>query len=347
MKKARLYSQPERSTKGGSLPGCDPRLERQRTLTLRNDKMRAGFRDDALAAERGETAVDGMVAGVLKAIVLERFRTESAGVLEPGIESRNGSPTPGSASSSPQPSTMSESHPPELPGPTRVPLWKRCIDLALLGCTVWAWLPLALLVTGLLKIVSPGPALYRQRRVGFRGKPFTIFKFRSMHLNSETRTHEQYVAHLMQADSPMTKLDNLDPRLIPCGRFLRTTGLDELPQILNVLCGEMSLVGPRPCTEVEFDRYLPEQRARVNAPPGITGFWQVNGKNKTTFNEMVTMDISYVSRMSPALDLAIIGKTIPTLLRQTYESFAVHPVKARVNGVALAKSNFERSQIPS
>ena len=170
-----------------------------------------------------------------------------------------------------------------------------------------------------VKIVSPGPAFYRQHRVGFRGRPFMIFKFRSMHVNADTRSHEEYVEQLMQEDSPMTKLDASDARLIPGGRFLRATGLDELPQILNVIRGEMSLVGPRPCTLVEFERYRPEQRHRVNAPPGITGYWQVNGKNRTTFNEMIAMDIFYTKNMSLALDLAIIGKTIPAILRQTLE----------------------------
>jgi exopolysaccharide production protein ExoY len=148
-----------------------------------------------------------------------------------------------------------------------------------------------------------------------------IFKFRTMHVNAETRTHEEYFAHLMQVDCPMTKLDARgDRRLIRCGRFLRASGLDELPQVFNVLRGEMSLVGPRPCLPTEFRRYQVWQHERVNAPPGLTGYWQVNGKNRTTFKEMMDMDIFYARNMSIGLDLIIMLKTVPALLEQVLES---------------------------
>ena len=155
-----------------------------------------------------------------------------------------------------------------------------------------------------------------------------IFKFRTMHVNADTRTHAEYFAYLMQADCPMTKLDADDSRLIACGRFLRATGLDELPQIFNVLRGEMSLVGPRPCLPHEFQRYETWQQARVNVLPGLTGYWQVNGKNKTTFNEMIAMDIFYADHMSFWVDLTIILKTIPALIAQTSKSRA----QKRANG---------------
>ncbi len=123
---------------------------------------------------------------------------------------------------------------------------------------------------------------------------FPIWKFRTMQASAETQTHEHYFRELMEVDCPMTKLDAYgDPRLAPFGRFLRASSLDELPQIFNVLCGEMSLVGPRPCTPNEFAHYERWQRERVNGLPGLTGHWQVNGKNKTTFNEMITMDFFY------------------------------------------------------
>ena len=115
----------------------------------------------------------------------------------------------------------------------------------------------------------------------------------------------------------MTKLDACgDPRIIPLGRLLRASGLDELPQIFNVLKGDMSLVGPRPCTAHEFDRYTDRQRQRFNAPPGLTGYWQVNGKNRTTFSEMISMDTYYANHMSLGMDIQIILKTFPTILRQ-------------------------------
>jgi lipopolysaccharide/colanic/teichoic acid biosynthesis glycosyltransferase len=199
---------------------------------------------------------------------------------------------------------------------TQFPKWKRIVDLGILICMVWLWLPLTLLVMCAVKLASSGPSFYRQPRIGYRGKTFTIYKFRTMHVSAETRSHEEYLAKLMAGDAPMTKLDASDPRLVPGGRFLRATGLDELPQIFNVIRGDMSLVGPRPCTLAEFQRYRPEHRGRISAPPGITGLWQVNGKNKTSFSEMVAMDVFYAKNMSFWLDLAIIGRTIPAIVRQ-------------------------------
>jgi len=178
-----------------------------------------------------------------------------------------------------------------------------------------------ILIMGSIRFISPGPIFYRQERVGYRRNRFMIFKFRTMHVNTETRTHEEYFAHLMRVDRPMAKLDGKgDSRLIACGRLLRASGLDELPQIFNVLRGEMSLVGPRPCLPHEFERYEPWQRKRVYALPGLTGYWQVNGKNKTTFKEMIAMDVFYSRNMSIWLDLSIILKTVPVLIGQALES---------------------------
>jgi len=142
-----------------------------------------------------------------------------------------------------------------------------------------------------------------------------------MKLSAETQTHEHYFEQLMRIDCPMTKLDAFsDPRLAPFGRILRASGLDELPQIFNVLCGEMSLVGSRPCTPNEFAHYEPWQRERVNGLPGLTGYWQVNGKNKTTFNEMIAMDLFYLKNMSILLDLKIMLKTCAVIAGQLFES---------------------------
>ena len=142
-----------------------------------------------------------------------------------------------------------------------------------------------------------------------------------MKLSAETQTHERYFQELMRSDCPMTKLDaHGDPRLAPFGRILRASGLDELPQIFNVLCGEMSLVGPRPCLPNEFAGYEPWQRERMNGLPGLTGYWQVNGKNKTTFNEMIAMDLFYLKNMSIFLDLKIMLKTFAVIGEQLFES---------------------------
>ena len=144
-----------------------------------------------------------------------------------------------------------------------------------------------------------------------------------MHLNVDTRTHEEYFANLMRSDRPMTKLDTAgDTRVFRGGRFLRVTGLDELPQIFNVLRGDMSLVGPRPCLPNEFEQYESSEQLRVNAPPGLTGYWQVNGKNHTTFKEMIAMDMFYIANMSPWLDLKIMSRTIPVLFGQAKTSIS-------------------------
>jgi exopolysaccharide production protein ExoY len=202
-----------------------------------------------------------------------------------------------------------------------IPAWKRRLDLTFSVLTLPIWLTAMALVSAWILLASPGPLLYRQERVGYCGRRFMILKFRTMHLNADTTSHEGYFEKLMQADCPMTKLDVCgDARLIRGGRILRAIGLDELPQIFNVLRGEMSLVGPRPCTPHEFERYLPEQRLRVNAPPGITGYWQVNGKNRTTFSQMISMDIYYGTHMSVVRDLMIIFKTLPAICIQVGES---------------------------
>lgn len=203
----------------------------------------------------------------------------------------------------------------------QIPRWKRILDLTCVLLSLPLWLVLMVLVTLWIKLVSPGPIFYRQERIGYRRKRFMVLKFRSMKVNAETQTHEQHLERLMQTDCPMTKLDATgDPRVIPFGRLLRATGLDELPQIFNILRGEMSLVGPRPCTPHEFQRYQTRHQERVNAPPGLTGYWQVHGKNKATFSEMIEMDIFYGENMSVRLDLEILLKTVPAIFAQILES---------------------------
>jgi lipopolysaccharide/colanic/teichoic acid biosynthesis glycosyltransferase len=232
------------------------------------------------------------------------------------------------------------------------PRWKRIFDLFLLVATAFVWLPLMILIMCGIRIVSPGPVFFRQRRVGLRGKPFMIYKFRSMKLNAETQSHEQYLEQLMRRETPMTKLDAADERLIPLGHLFRASGLDELPQIFNVLRGEMSLVGPRPCTEVECARYQSWQKQRFDAPPGMTGYWQVHGKNNTTFNQMIAMDILYSQRMSLGMDLAIILRTPAVLLGEIIESFSarwrgrqqaieIQPIGNTVPAGAASNSKYE------
>jgi exopolysaccharide production protein ExoY len=147
-----------------------------------------------------------------------------------------------------------------------------------------------------------------------------------MKVNAETHSHETYLEHLMVSDEPMMKLDAKgDPRLIVGGKLLRAIGLDELPQLFNVIRGEMSVVGPRPCTVREFELYAPEDRERVNALPGLTGFWQVNGKNRTTFRQMIDMDVFYAANLSLWMDLKIIARTFPALASQLLDTWQALP----------------------
>ena len=167
-----------------------------------------------------------------------------------------------------------------------VPAWKRVLDIVCIIIAAPLLLPLAIFIGLTIRCVSPGPVLFRQKRIGYLGQPFTIFKFRSMHIAADTKVHQNHLKQLMTTGAPMVKMDNHgDSRLIRFGGLLRSSGLDELPQIINVLRGEMSLVGPRPCMLYEFEQYLPWQKERFNSLPGLTGLWQVSGKNRTTLTK--------------------------------------------------------------
>jgi lipopolysaccharide/colanic/teichoic acid biosynthesis glycosyltransferase len=178
-----------------------------------------------------------------------------------------------------------------------------------------------LLMTIITKFVSPGPIFFRQERIGHLGRRFKIYKFRTMVVGADTSVHQSYCKDLISSNAPMVKMDARgDARLIPGGWLLRASGLDELPQLINVLRGEMSLVGPRPCIPSEFDQYLPWQRRRCDAMPGLTGLWQVSGKNRTTFEQMIRYDIHYAQNISFGQDLKIILMTVPALLVQIYDT---------------------------
>jgi lipopolysaccharide/colanic/teichoic acid biosynthesis glycosyltransferase len=206
---------------------------------------------------------------------------------------------------------------------TKTPAWKRAFDIAVILIAAPFWGPVFLGIGLLIKIVSRGPIFFEQERVGFHGKNFVLLKFRTMRVNACTQGHQGHLETLMTSNAPMTKMDNLgDARLIPFGRLLRSSGLDELPQFVNVLKGEMSLIGPRPCTVYEYSKYEEWHKERFNALPGLTGLWQVSGKNKTTFKEMIQLDILYASRMSPGMDIKILCKTFPVLIGQVWEMFS-------------------------
>ncbi len=216
------------------------------------------------------------------------------------------------------------------------PGWKRILDLSLIVLALPLLLPLMVFIASLIRAVSSGPVLFRQERVGHRGKRFICFKFRTMFAGNDSTTHQRHLAQLMTSNRPMVKMDAAgDPRIIPFGRLLRSSGLDELPQIINVLRGEMSLVGPRPCLPYEHEGYLPWQRERFNALPGLTGLWQVSGKNKTTFEQMIRLDIQYTRNPSLAEDLRIVCKTLPVLVNQLLE-MCKHQIARRREASAIA-----------
>ena len=204
--------------------------------------------------------------------------------------------------------------------PAAIPFWKRPLDVFLVVIFLPIFLPVALVIVLGILIVSPGSVFYHQERVGYRGRRFKCWKFRSMKIGAADLecVHEQHSTDLMHTSQPWRKMDKEDPRVIPLGRLLRASGLDELPQLFNILRGDMSVVGPRPCTPYEYDRYLPWQMERFECLPGLTGLWQVSGKNRTTFVEMVLLDIHYVRRSSVPMDLRIILNTLPALLEEIY-----------------------------
>ena len=199
-----------------------------------------------------------------------------------------------------------------------IPAWKRALDIVGAAVGLALLSPLFLVVAALIKIVSPGPVFFRQERVGFLAKRFRLWKFRTMHVHNDESTHKQYLADLIAGDAedkPMTKMDD-DPRIFRFGNLLRKSCIDELPQLINVLLGEMSLVGPRPPIPYEADEYLSWHNGRLDTVPGMTGLWQVSGKNRLTFTQMTRLDIRYTRRRSLLLDLRIILLTPVAIFTQ-------------------------------
>jgi len=188
---------------------------------------------------------------------------------------------------------------------------KRGIDIvgAVLGLTIGA--PLLALIALAIRLDSPGPVVFHQTRVGLGGRLFEMYKFRSMREGAEEELEE--LRDLNESDGPTFKMRH-DPRTTRVGKFLRRTSLDELPQLLNVLCGEMSLVGPRPPLPAEVERYAEWHKKRLEAPPGMTGLWQVSGRSLLSFDEAVLLDLHYVENWSLWLDLQILLRTIPQVL---------------------------------
>lgn len=203
-----------------------------------------------------------------------------------------------------------------------IPLWKRASDIMLASLGIILTSPFWLFCTILIKTASRGPLFFTQERVGRGGRLFKIYKFRTMRPDGGEDSHRKYIKQLMETDTKSEKLDtSSDNRIIPFGKLIRAAGIDELPQLLNVLKGEMSLIGPRPCIQYEYEMYATWQKRRLEVLPGLTGLWQVNGKNRTTIKQMMRYDLQYVERFSFLLDVWIVVKTPFAIAVQVYDTF--------------------------
>jgi lipopolysaccharide/colanic/teichoic acid biosynthesis glycosyltransferase len=200
----------------------------------------------------------------------------------------------------------------------RTAIAERAFDLAIAGALLILLAPLMIVIAAVIRLTSRGPAIFRQERTGWRGSTFVMYKFRTMFRDNDDSAHKAYVASMLNggaasAQGGVYKLKD-DPRVTRVGRVLRKTSLDELPQLLNVLRGTMSLVGPRPALPWEVELFDPRYAARFDVPPGITGLWQVGGRNALTMPEALDLDLEYVRRRSIGLDMLILLKTIPAVV---------------------------------
>jgi exopolysaccharide biosynthesis polyprenyl glycosylphosphotransferase len=204
-------------------------------------------------------------------------------------------------------------------------LSKRGVDIlgSIIGIIIF--MPVMLITALAIKVTSPGPVIFKQIRLGKQGTPFTFYKFRSMHVNTDDQIHRDYIRDFIKghnekvnqgdAEEPLFKIKS-DPRISRVGRFIRKTSIDELPQFLNVLKGDMSLVGPRPPLPYEAEKYEPWHLRRIlEMKPGITGLWQVEGRSKTGWDDTVRFDIRYINNWSFMLDMKILIKTVKVVLR--------------------------------
>ena len=200
--------------------------------------------------------------------------------------------------------------------------FKRLFDVLVSLTAIVVLLPLFALIAVGIKFSSPGPVFFKQTRIGKEGRPFDFYKFRSMHAGNVDARHQEFVQNFIKEgcaeqkpakdEINVFKITN-DPRIFPFGKFIRKTSLDEFPQFFNVLKGDMSLVGPRPCLPYEWEIYEPWHKSRLNCLPGCTGMWQALGRSTVSFKEMVLLDLYYVSNMSIFLDLRIVLNTFPVI----------------------------------
>jgi lipopolysaccharide/colanic/teichoic acid biosynthesis glycosyltransferase len=198
------------------------------------------------------------------------------------------------------------------------PIARRAVDLAVVVVALLVLAIPMLLIATAIKWGSPGPAFYRQQRIGRGGRPFTMYKFRTMRVGGSDAQHRELIARELRGEDTSVdgswKID-CDPRVTRVGSFLRRTSVDELPQLLNVLAGQMSLVGPRPCLDWEAEMFPAKFAERFDVPPGLTGLWQVSGRSTMGTLEMLELDLAYVRSWSFWRDLGILLRTVPALLK--------------------------------
>lgn len=192
---------------------------------------------------------------------------------------------------------------------------KRFIDLSIILILIPFLIPIVIIICSLIKIFSRGPVIFTQQRLGKGGKPFKIYKFRTMYVDAEERLNNLLDKdELLRREWIKNRKLKHDPRIFKFGKFLRKTSLDEIPQFINVLKGEMSLVGPRPYLPHELDEYKKESEIILSVLPGITGLWQTNGRSNTTFRTRVKIDCLYIKKWSIWLDFKILVKTLKVLI---------------------------------
>lgn len=203
------------------------------------------------------------------------------------------------------------------------PTWKRALDIIVSAALLTVSLPLCTLIAALIKLDSPGPVLYVQKAVGRSGREFRFYKFRTMRSSADGGLHRRYLREFVRGARPADRAPETggavykmtdDARITRVGSFLRKTSLDELPQLINVLKGDMSIVGPRPPLPYEYELYDDWARQRLAVRPGITGLYQVTLRSRSSFQDMVAIDLDYIRRRSPRLDVTIMAKTLPVMV---------------------------------
>ncbi len=190
---------------------------------------------------------------------------------------------------------------------------KRVVDIVIALSALIILSPLILTLATIIKLTSKGPIIYSQKRVGINGRLFDFYKFRSMYKNEgEDEKRKAMMLDFMSNNNACKIID--EKRVTPIGRVIRKTSLDELPQLYNVILGDMSIVGPRPCLKYEFEQYAEWQKRRIIGLPGCTGIWQVSGRSNVSFNDSIVLDLYYLMKMSPLYDIKLTFKTIPVML---------------------------------